>query len=339
MFKSLGDNKTIQLAFLGCGEITKDHTKYARQADSTIQLSYASRSLKKATEYKIRCKGKYAFDGYESAINSKYIDVIMINTPPDSHFELTKMALDAGKHVIVEKPPFFKSTDFDILGNLADENKLQLLVAENYYYKPLRLKIKKLLDEKLIGDPLYLNISATKKQISSGDWRELKEITGFGSLFEGGIHWINFMNNLGYTMTDIQGFLPKPTQELERSSQVSIKTKNGPILNLFYSWEADTIFRGYRISRIYGREGSITFETNGNFIFVRGRKTKLIFPGFKHLGGYALMFGDFFRALRLGQEANFTWRMAQRDLEVIEKAYATAEAWNLDKDQGLGTEI
>lgn len=324
MYKSIGDNKKIQLAFLGCGDITKDHSRYSRQADSTVQLSFASRSAQKAKEYQSKFNGIHAFSSYEEAIHSPNIDVIMINTPPDSHFTITEKCLNAGKHVIVEKPPFFKSTDFDILGKLADENRLQLLVAENYFYKPLRKKIKELLDKNLIGDPLYLNISATKKQISSGDWREVKEITGFGSLYEGGIHWINFMNNLGYTITDIQGFLPQPAQDLERSSQVSLKTEGGPILNLFYSWEADTIGKGYRISRIYGREGSITFETNGLFIFVRGKKIRLFFPGFKHMGGYTLMFEDFFKALRSGQQADFNWKMAQRDLEVIERAYETA---------------
>jgi len=324
MFRSIGTDKSIRLAFLGCGEITKDHTGYSRYAEPSIQLSYASRSATKAEDYKTRFNGVHAFSSYEAAITSEGIDVIMINTPPDSHFELVKKSLEAGKHVIVEKPPFFRSTDFDILGTLANQNKLQLLVAENYFYKPLRIRIKNLLDEKVIGEPLFMNINATKKQIASGDWRDDKEITGFGSLYEGGIHWINFMNNIGYTISDIQGFVPLPAQKLERSSQVSLKTEQGPILNLFYSWETDTIFKGYRLSRIYGREGSITFETNGSFIFVRAKKTRLIFPGFKHLGGYKMMFVDFCKALRSGQNAAFSWRMAQRDLEVIEKAYETS---------------
>lgn len=326
MFRPIVGEKPIRLAFLGCGDITKDHVAYSRHSNPNIHLSFASRTAQKAEEYVRRFTGIHSFHSYESAINSDDIDIIMINTPPNSHFDLVKRSLDAGKHVIVEKPPFFKSTDFDILGQFADSQKLQLLVAENYFYKPLRTTIKSLLDDRVIGDPLFLNISATKKQISAGDWREDKAITGFGSLYEGGIHWINFMNNIGYTITDIQGFLPQPQQELERSSQVSLKTKEGPILNLFYSWEADTIWKGYRLSRIYGRQGSITFETNGNFVFVRGKKTRLIFPGFKLIGGYKLMFEDFLGAIRTGREASFTWRMAQRDLEVIEEAYRSAGA-------------
>lgn len=324
MFHQIEKENPIRLAFLGCGEITKDHTSYARSSDSSILLSYASRTLAKAQDYKQRYSGEQAFGAYEAAIESDDIDVIMINTPPDSHFELVKKSLESGKHVIVEKPPFFKSTDFDTLGSLADQKQLQLLIAENYYYKPLRKSIEQLLKDGVIGDPLFLNISATKKQISNGDWRDDQEITGFGSLYEGGIHWINFMNNIGYTITDIQGFVPQPAEFLERSAQVSVKTKEGPILNLFYSWEADTIFKGYRLSRIYGREGSITFETNGQFIIVRGKKTRLLFPGFKNLHGYKLMFSDFFSALRSGKESRFTWRMAQRDLQVIETAYETA---------------
>ena len=147
------------------------------------------------------------------------------------------------------------------------------------------------------------------------------------SLYEGGIHWVNFINNLGLSLKSVTGFFPdqKQNQKLERSSQVTVKTNSGFIINLFYSWEADTIFRGYRLSKILGREGSITFETNGLFILVRGKKKKLIFPGMKDMGGYQGMFNDFMKSLRTGAAPELSWKMAKKDLEVIEEAYRNLE--------------
>ena len=64
-------------------------------------------------------------------------------------------------------------------------------------------------------------------------------------------------------ITQIKGFLPKQKNVLEKSMQVVANTEEGAVINLLYSWEVDTIAKGLRVSRIYGREGSITFETNG----------------------------------------------------------------------------
>lgn len=326
-YQAIPESKPIRICFLGCGKITKAHAKYARRAEENIELSFASRSLDKAKSYADTFKGSRTYRSYEEAIQSEFEDVIMINTPPHIHLDLALKAVQAGKHVIIEKPPFFSSEDFDKVGPLADEKGVHCLIAENYFYKPLRVKIKSFLDQKLIGDPLFILINATKKQVSKGDWREDPGVTGFGSLYEGGIHWINFINNLGLPIQEVTGFFPKKINKLERSAQVTAETESGTIINLFYSWEVDTIFKGLRWSKIFGREGSISFETNGIFVIVRGKKKKISFPGLKDIGGYQGMFNDFMRALRTGESPALTWKMAQKDLQMIEKAYK-----NLDQD-------
>lgn len=312
-----------RIVLLGCGDITRRHTTYARWADKDIQVSFASRTQSKADGYKRKHKGVHAFGSYDAAIGSDDIDIVMVNTPPDSHYELVKASLQAGKHVIVEKPPFFKSAVFDELGPMAENKGLQFLVAENYFYKPLRGAVKEALDEGLIGHPLFIQINATKKQESKGDWRDDKAVTGFGSLFEGGIHWINFINNIGLQITTVNGFVPKQDTELERSVQVTANTEEGTVINLLYSWEVDTMFKGLRLSRIYGKDGSLTFETNGIFVAIRGLKKRFRFPQLSHITGYKLMWKDFLESIHSGTKAEFDWKMAQKDLVLIEQIYAS----------------
>ena len=62
-------------------------------------------------------------------------------------------------------------------------------------------------------------------------------------------------------------------------------------------------------------------ESNGIFIFVRGKSWRFIFPGFSDIVGKKAMFKDFFNALRTGEEPEFNLALAKRDLEFIEKAY------------------
>lgn len=323
-YKALGKEQ-ITLAFLGCGNIVKSHVKSIRWADKNIDLAFASRNKDKAESYKKDYSGVAAYSAYEDAITSDSVDIIFITTPPHLHYDLAKSALSAGKHVIVEKPPFFKSSDIDELGQLADAKGLQLLISENYFYKPMRYRVKELIESGVVGKPLFINLAATKKQKSKNDWREEEALTGAGALFEGGIHWVNFMNNIGLTINDVKGYRPIKEGTLERSIQVTAGTTEGAIMNLQYSWEVDTMFFGLRLSKILGTEGSITFESNGILLMVRGRRKKIAFPKLTHITGFKPMFRDFFVSLRAGKQPEFSLQMAQRDLEVIEEAYGTLD--------------
>lgn len=324
-YQAIGEDQPLKLVFLGCGDVTKKHVGRTRAVDKNLELSFASRTLSKAESYKASHKGKHAFGSYEEAINSNDIDVVMVNTPPHLHYDLAKKALEAGKHIIVEKPPFLKSSRFDELGTIAEAKGLQFMIAENYFYKPLRYHIEGIISDKLVGDPLFIQINATKNQASKNDWRDDKSISGYGALFEGGIHWISFINNIGLNITKVEGFIPKSDSELERSIQVTAETEQGAVINLIYSWEVSTIAKGLRISKIYGREGSTTFETNGVMVYLRGKKSRLSFPKLRHIAGYKPMFKDFFVSLRSGKTPSFNYKMAKKDLVLIEQIYASTK--------------
>jgi len=314
------------MAFLGCGNITAKHGKRL-QKFADVQCYYASRSEEKAKQFVQKLNGHGHFGSYQAAIASPEIDVVFIATPPADHLELAMAAVRAGKHVILEKPPFFKSTDFDLVDAERQKSGVQVMVAENYFYKPLLRKLRETLAANLIGDLKFLFFNATKTQ-KTGDWRDEVDTVGGGALFEGGIHWVNFMANMGLDVEAVTGFLPKKRKEksLERSMQVVMKYKDGPIGTLLYSWEVNTLLKGLRLCRIYGSAGSITFEANGLFIFVRGKKWRLIFPGFSDIIGTNAMFRDFFAALRIGEEPAFHFTLAKRDIAMIEEAYRTAGA-------------
>ncbi|MEQ9422832.1 MAG: Gfo/Idh/MocA family oxidoreductase [Cyclobacteriaceae bacterium] len=319
-YKKLNEEDIIRMAFLGCGFATKIHSKTLTRFDR-LYLYYASKDQARAEKYNRKHYGKGVFTSYEDAIDDDKIDVIFIATPPINHLELTLKALDAGKHVIVEKPPYLKSSDFDKVAEAQKRSGTQVFVAENYFYKPLLGKLKKVLESGIIGQPLFIYVNATKTQVTD-DWRDAKDIAGGGALFEGGIHWVNFMSNLGLEVEEVKGFKPESESEIERSYHLTFKYKDGPVGTLIYSWEVNTMMKGLRISRIYGTDGSITFESNGVFIFVRGKKTKFIWPGITDIAGYKSMFRDFFKALRTGEEAAFNIDMAKADLQLIEDAYA-----------------
>lgn len=320
--KKIDLDKPVRIAFLGCGYASEIHSR-TLQAFNGVQRFYASRDEDRSKLYNEKFGGQGFFHGYEVAIESPDVDVVLIATPPTSHLELAKKALKAGKHVIIEKPPFLKTTDFDSIEKLRQENNCQLMVAENYFYKPLASRLRQVLQNKEIGDILFIHVNALKLQ-KTGNWRDDPALSGYGALFEGGIHWINFMGNIGLKIDRIEGHQPLAKGDVEKSMMVSIDYGQGAVGTLYYSWEVPSLFKGLRISRIYGREGSITFESNGIFILVKGKLKRLIFPGIKDISGYRGMFIDFLQALHSGNEPKYNLDLAKKDIGLIEAVYKSA---------------
>jgi predicted dehydrogenase len=307
----------IRLAFIGCGAIARAHAKRLRKHRADVQVGFASREPARSEQFAQELGG-IAHGSYDEALASSEIDAVAIVTPPESHLDLALAALAAGKHVVLEKPPLLEAAQFARLGDAARAAGKQLFVAENYQYKPLLRRLRLLLAEGVIGDPLFVHVNAIKRQPVTG-WR-----AKHGALYEGGIHWIDFMASLGFTVNGVRGMRPSPSPEPERSMMVSFDYAEGVVGMLSYSWEVPSTARGIRLSKIYGRAGTITFETNGLWVFLHGKKTRLYIPGLRDLAGYGAMWADFVKAWKTGREPDMTIAQARRDLELVEQAYATA---------------
>jgi predicted dehydrogenase len=314
----------IRVCMCGTGLAARIHTG-ALRGQREVTRTYASREVGRAKHANDQHRGAGWFGSYADALASDEVDAIAVLTPPAHHLELTLAALRAGKHVVVEKPPFMRAADFDVVETAARAAGRRVFVAENYYYKPLRIELARVLRDGLIGDPLFVHVNAVKHQ-STGDWRDRAELSGPGALFEGGIHWVDFMANLGLEVRTVRGHRAgAPNGHAgDRSMLVTFGYAGGAVGTLAYSWEVPSTLKGLRISRVFGREGTVLFETNGVFMRVKGREWRLSLPGLRDIAGYKAMWRDFVRAWRTGDEPGMSLARARRDLELVEAAYATA---------------
>jgi UDP-N-acetylglucosamine 3-dehydrogenase len=316
--------KALGIAFLGCGAVTRAHTRTLRAVDRDVRLYYASRESARAAQANTRFAGAGAFASYAAALEDPRVEAVLVATPPAFHLEWTLRSLAAGKHVIVEKPPFPRAADFTAVESAARNASRQVLVAENYFYKPVLRTLRSMVRSGAVGEPRFLDIKALKTQHTE-NWRDDPALAGGGALYEGGIHWIDFLANIGLTVVSLHGFRPGRSNGLERDMLVVARYAEGAVGVLFFSWAIPSLFKGARLSHIYGSEGSIRFESNGLFVLALGRRTQLVFPGVRDLTGSRAMFRDFLGALREGRAPEFTLARARHDLELVEAAYRTAD--------------
>jgi predicted dehydrogenase len=161
---------------------------------------------------------------------------------------------------------------------------------------------------------------------SEDDWRNDEEMAGGDAFFEEGIHWLHLAGSLGPKITTIQGFRPAVSRDGPdrriKSMLVSFRYDNGAVGSLYYSREIPSLFRGLRLSKIYGREGVITFESNGAFLLARGKGFSFSVPGaFRDIRGYQAMYRDFAAAIARGGQPEMSLERAMDDQRLMEQIY------------------
>lgn len=129
---------------------------------------------------------------YNELIDDKNIDLVIVNTPDQTHWELTKKALKAGKHVVVEKPFVVKSSDGEELIKIAKEENLVLSVFQNRRWDGDFMTVKKVLEKSWLGRLVEYeaHFDRYRNFIKENTWKE-EEGKGTGVLYNLGSHLID----------------------------------------------------------------------------------------------------------------------------------------------------
>jgi scyllo-inositol 2-dehydrogenase (NADP+) len=120
------------------------------------------------------------------------IELVIINTPNETHFPFASQALEAGKHVIVEKPFTVNVQEAEKLIDLANKKNKLLTVFQNRRWDGDFMTIKKVLENKLVGKvaEFELHYDRYRNYIEANTWKE-EQGPGSGILFNLGSHMLD----------------------------------------------------------------------------------------------------------------------------------------------------
>jgi predicted dehydrogenase len=324
----------LRIAFLGCGFITGVHSKHLAGLNGAIVASYASRDQSKAETFRRQFGGARSYSSYDAAIADPNVDAVAIAVPPRFHLDLSLQALAAGKHVLVEKPAYLRLGDYDRVRDARDKAGRVVIVGENDHYKPLAVRLRRLLADGVIGDLVFGHFTTIAKRLKSADdWRNDETMAGGDAFFEEGIHWLHLAGSLGPRIRpeSVRGFRPAAASGGSGGGDARVKSMmiafgydTGAVGSLYYSREIPSLLRGLRASKLFGREGTITFESNGAFILVRGRGLpRVVLPGFRDIRGYRAMYRDFVTAIQASRQPEMSVERAAEDQRLMDAIYAS----------------
>ena len=129
---------------------------------------------------------------FEEIIEDNEVELVIVNTPNSTHFELTKQALNAGKHVVVEKPFTVNSKEAEELVDLSRKTNRILSVYHNRRFDSDFQTVKKLIDEGWLGETVEAEIhfDRYKEELSYKQHKETPS-PGTGMVFDLGSHLID----------------------------------------------------------------------------------------------------------------------------------------------------
>ena len=209
------------------------------------------------------------------------VDSVIICTPPDSHFEYVKMALDSKKHVLVEKPFTQNSEQSKSLLNLANNSETIVRCGFNHRFHPALLELKQILDG---GDLGSIKFSRSLYGIGLRDeyrkeWRANPKVAAGGQFMEQGSHLIDLMQ---FLVGNINSIFLKPMNFIlpntygEDSGFALLTHENGAISNV----TSTLLLWHNRFSiEIFGEDGFATIEGLGGSYGVETLKVGMNLPG------------------------------------------------------------
>ena len=145
----------IKVGFIGAGDISLLHSEGVYSAENAELTGIWNRTREKAEE-KSKLFNCRVFDSVEDLIKS--VDVVYVLTNMETHHQYARQAIDAGKHVLVEKPTAVTIDEIEDLKKAAREKGVQVAPVHNYIYEPSVTRAKDLIESGKIGDLVSLYV-------------------------------------------------------------------------------------------------------------------------------------------------------------------------------------
>lgn len=178
----------IKTAVIGYGLSAKTfHLPFIQQQSELQLVAISSRQAELKLDYPQISHYQQA----EELIAQSDAELVVITSPNDSHYPLAKLALQAGKHVLVEKPFVLTETEGMELFELAAQKQRQLFVYHNRRFDGDFLTLQQLLDSDVLGPIRYFESHFDRfRPVPRLRWRE-QQGAGTGILFDLGPHLID----------------------------------------------------------------------------------------------------------------------------------------------------
>jgi predicted dehydrogenase len=274
-----------------------------------------------------------AVNRWQDAVSRDDVDVVIVATTNEALTPISLAAVEAGKHVLVEKPAARTTTELDRLIEAARRQNRRVRVGFNHRYHPAVLKARALVDSGALGPLMFIRgrYGHGGRLGYEREWRAEPAKSGGGELMDQGVHLIDLASWFLGAFTEVEGvattyFWNMPVDD---NAFLTLRTGGGQTAFLHVSC---TEWKNLFSFEIYGRDGKIAIDGLGGSYGIERLTHYRMLP---EMGppdtttheyprgdrSWALELTDFFEDIRQGRDPSAGLTAARAALELVEQVY------------------
>lgn len=318
------------VAIVGCGQIGQ---KRSRALAGARLVACADVARDRAEALARTVPGASASTDWRAVVHRPDVDLVVVATTNECLAEIATGAVEAGKHVLVEKPAARSVADLDNVIDAAARHRRLVRVGFNHRYHPALLKAREVIDAGSLGDLMFV-----RGRYGHGgrigydrEWRADPQLSGGGELIDQGVHLIDLARWFLGDFPAVSGFAHTYFWQMpvDDNAFLTLRTARAQTAFLHVSC---TEWKNLFSLEIYGREGKLHVEGLGGsygvekLAFYRmlpemGPPDTTIWEFPRGDQSWALEFAEFLDDIREGRTPSAGLADARAALAVVEEIY------------------
>jgi len=273
----------VRFGFIGAGQIAYYAAESVLRHPHAKLVAIQDLHLERLKTLQKKHSLEFAHETVEDLLANKSVDAVYIAVPNKFHIPLTIQALEAGKHVILEKPFAMNAQEAEKAIAVAEKAGLVLTVGMNQRFTSDSQKIKQLVEQGVLGEIYHAKAHWMRRTgiPKLGTWFGNKEVAGGGSLYDIGVHMLDLclytINNFEpvsvvgatYTKFGNRGLgeggwglsdRSETAFDVDDFSSAFIRFANGATVTLDTSWACHQATNNSENVQVFGTEAGATLR-------------------------------------------------------------------------------
>ncbi len=332
MTKKNREERTVRLGIIGAGLATKwlHWPALKRMPDRFSIVAVADVDVSAAQEVAELVGGCRSTAHYTELLSSEDVEAVLVSLPIHLNAQVLVEAARAGKHVLCEKPVGSNLQQAQEVVSAVRDLPVVVAVAEQFHHRRDIRQVQEWIREGRIGKPFLVDAANrywtdTQEGFGSTPWRQDSQYRG-GAITDAAVHQAALLRHLGGEVEQLHAFTKLVHPELSGvdTMVLNLRYRNGVLGRFLFSAAAAEAGGPYMQATVYGTEGTIVLEEGKLRLRRRGA------PEESHEYDTDEAFYDqlvnFHAAITGGEPVVSTPEEAMRDLEILMRAYDSAES-------------
>ncbi len=256
-----GKQDMVRIGIVGCGRIARWHFD-AYKADPRVKLvAFADTDLERAETFARKVNAK-AYDSHKAMIRNEALDGASICTVPSTHRDISLDLLDAGIHVLCEKPLATSVAEARQMVERAGMRNRVLMTAFKFRFHEEVLRAKELIENGGLGRILNVRVMFGGYFDAKETWYARRELSGGGIIMDNGPHAVDLIRYLFGEVARVSVEASDARRiGVEDTARLSLSLKDGAMCVVDLSWSVAVPAPAYL--EIFGEDGAVLVDTGG----------------------------------------------------------------------------